>query len=96
MDIWVTLRMTVRAGQFDGLSKFLDANLSRVRGFDGAQSVELFFDEPSRAFLLHEAWQSRDHHQAYLAAIEENGVMAQLMSFMEGAPDVTYYRKLDL
>lgn len=94
MTIWVTLEMTVRDGAFAALSTFLEENLPSVRGFDGALSVTLYYDPQTRAFLIHEEWMSREHHQAYLAFIEERGVMTTLLSFMEGPPDVTYYDRL--
>ena len=94
MTIWVTLEMTVQDGAFEALSDFLEANLPNVRGFDGALSVTLYYDEETRAFLIHEEWMSREHHQAYLAFIQERGVMAELLGFMESPPSVTYYSKL--
>lgn len=94
MSIWVTLEMTVEEGAFDALSTFLADNLPNVRGFDGALSVTLYHDAESRALLIHEEWMSREHHQAYLGAIEERGVMAALLGFMEGPPRVTYYNRL--
>ncbi|MEM1078846.1 MAG: antibiotic biosynthesis monooxygenase [Pseudomonadota bacterium] len=93
MTIWVTLELTVKPGAFDTLSEFLQANLPNVRGFDGALGVTLYHDPGTRAFLIHEEWLSRDHHAAYLSFIEEIGVMATLLSFMEGPPDVTYYER---
>ncbi|ATG44744.1 MULTISPECIES: putative quinol monooxygenase [Phaeobacter] len=94
MTIWVTLEMRVKDGAFDALSAFLEANLPNVRGFDGALSVTLYYDAQTMAFLIHEEWLSREHHQAYLAFIEERGVMAALLGFMEGPPKVTYYDRL--
>ena len=94
MAVWVTLEMTVRDGAFESLSTFLEENLANVRGFDGALSVTLYFDAETRAFLIHEEWRSREHHRAYLAFIEERGVMAALLGFMQGPPDVTYYDRL--
>ncbi len=94
MSIWVTLEMTVKAGSFDALSAFLQENLPNVRGFDGALQVNLFFDPETRAFLLSEEWASKAHHQAYLAFIQDAGVMDALLAFMEAAPEVTYYERL--
>ncbi|WP_018998263.1 putative quinol monooxygenase [Hirschia maritima] len=94
MSIWVTLKMTVRDGAFEELTAFLNANLSNVRGFDGALQVNLFYDSATRAFLLKEEWASQRHHQAYMAFIQEAGVMTALLAFMEGEPVVTYYERL--
>lgn len=96
MTIWVTLQMTVKEGAYETLSAFLSANLPNVRGFDGALSVTLYYDPETRAFLIHEEWLTREHHQAYLAFIEDHGVMATLLGFMEDPPDVTYYERLVL
>lgn len=94
MSIWMTMEMSVRDGAFEGFSSFLQANLPNVRGFDGALQVNLFYDPATRAFLLQEEWTSQHHHQAYLAFIQESGVMAELLAFMEGEPRVTYYERL--
>lgn len=94
MSTWVTLEMTVKADAFEELSSFLQSNLPNVRGFEGALNVMLYHDRDTRAFLLHEEWLSRSHHRAYLEFIEEKGVMASLLAFMEGPPRVTYYEKL--
>ena len=94
MTIWVTLEMTVKDRSFEALSVFLVDNLPKVRSFDGALSVTLYYDRETRAFLIHEEWMSKERHQAYLAFIEERGVMAALLGFMEGPPSVTYYDRL--
>lgn len=94
MSVWVTLEMVVKDEAFGELSDFLKANLPNVRGFDGALQVNLYYNEESRAFLIHEEWSSREHHQAYIKFIQEKGVMQQLLSFMEGEPTVTYYDRL--
>lgn len=94
MSIWVTLEMTVKEGEFDALSDFLRANLPNVRGFDGALQVNLFYDAESRSFLLQEEWTSQEHHKAYIQFIQEKGVMAALLAFMEGSAKVSYYERL--
>ena len=94
MTAWVTLKMTVKDGAFDALSAFLEESLPNVRGFAGALSVTLYHDAATRAFLIHEEWMNREHHQAYLAFIEENGVMAALLEFMEAPPEITYYDRM--
>ncbi len=96
MSIWVTLEMRVKNGQIEKLIPFLEQNLQNVRGFKGALSVSLYYDEKSRNFLIYEEWQSQKHHQDYIKFIKENGVMNKLMSFMETAPTVNYFSKLPL
>lgn len=94
MSVWVTLEMTVRDGAYSELHTFLQEKLPVVRGFDGALSVSILFDEQSNQLLIFEEWKSRGHHQVYLQSIAENGVMEQLLSFMTTPPDVQYYERL--
>jgi quinol monooxygenase YgiN len=94
MSVWVTLEMTVRDGAYSELHPFLEEKLPAVRGFNGALSVSILFDPETNRLLIFEEWKSRDHHQAYLQAITENGVMEQLLSFMTSPPDVQYYERL--
>lgn len=94
MSIWVTLEMEVAEGQFEKLEPFLADRLPAVRGFAGALSVTLYYDADTRRLLIVEEWLSKDHHAAYIQAISEIGVMAQLISFMTAPPNVQYYKRL--
>ncbi|MEW7008265.1 putative quinol monooxygenase [Lentilitoribacter sp. EG35] len=94
MNVWVTLELTVRDGAYADLKPFLEEKLPAVRGFDGALSVSILFEETSNKLLLLEEWKSQEHHQAYIAAISENGVMKELLSYMMGPPDVQYYHRV--
>ncbi len=94
MSIWVTLELMVQDNAYEKLQVFLEAKLPAVRGFEGALSVSILFDEETNKLLILEEWKSRTHHQAYIASITENGVMEQLLSFMAGPPDVQYYDRV--
>lgn len=94
MSVWVTLEMQVQDGGYTALEPFLEERLPLVRGFDGALSVTVYFDEATNAMLILEEWKSKDHHAAYIDAISQNGVMEQLISFMTAPPKVTYYQRL--
>ena len=86
--------MQVKDGRFAALEPFLKERLPGVRGFDGALSVTVYFDEATSELLIVEEWKSKAHHGAYLEAITASGVMAELVSFMTAAPTVTYYARL--
>ncbi|OBY25725.1 antibiotic biosynthesis monooxygenase [Leisingera sp. JC1] len=94
MSIWVTLEMEVAKGKFGELEPFLAERLPAVRGFDGALSVTVYYDEETRSLLIAEEWLSKAHHASYIQAISENGVMAQLVSFMTAPPKVQYFKRL--
>ncbi|MEP4770202.1 MAG: antibiotic biosynthesis monooxygenase [Roseibium sp.] len=94
MSTWVTLKMKVAESAYPRLEAFLADKLPAVRGFDGALSVSLFYNTDTRDFLILEEWVSQAHHQAYIKSIMDNGIMNQLLSFMEGQPAVTYHDRL--
>lgn len=96
MSVWVTLQMTVKPGEWAALMQFLEARLPAVRGFDGALSVTVHGDEGTGAMMIFEEWLSREHHQAYIAAIQQNGVFDQLLAFMVAPPDVRHYARLTI
>ena len=96
MSIWVTLDMTVQTGRFGELQEFLKDKLPAVRGFDGALSVTLFHDEESGNLRIIEEWRSKNDHGAYIASIQQNGVMAALVGFMVSPPEVNYFERLEL
>ena len=96
MSIWVSLETKVKKGSYEKLVPFLQQNLPKVRGFEGALSVSIFYDKGTENFLIFEEWLSQQHHQNYIKFISENGVMNQLVSFMEGPPEVKYYGKLTI
>lgn len=96
MSIWVSLETRIKKGSYEQLLPFLEQNLPNVRGFSGALSVSLFYDQETGDFLIFEEWLSRQHHEQYIKFISDNGVLNQLASFMEGPPDIKYYSRLTI
>lgn len=93
MTITVTLQMKVKEARYEGLEQFLQANLPNVRGFSGALNVSVYYNAEQRDLMLSEEWLSKEHHQSYIQLISENGVMSQLLSFMQDPPAITYYER---
>ncbi|MBM7069169.1 putative quinol monooxygenase [Actibacterium sp. 188UL27-1] len=93
MSIWVTLNLEVATDKAAALQGFLEEKLPTVRGFAGALSVTVYQDPESPRMLILEEWMSRQHHQDYIAAITENGVMAQLAGFMAAPPRIEYFTR---
>jgi len=46
--------------------------------------------------IFDEDWLSVEHHQQYIKAISENGVMGQLASFLEAPPEIKYFDQIDI
>jgi quinol monooxygenase YgiN len=75
---------------------FLEENLPNVRSFNGCMSVTVLFNEDTGDMLFDEEWKSKEHHQAYLSFIQDNGVLADLAAFLQGPPIINYYTKIEI
>ncbi len=92
----VILDMKAKSDLVPKYMVFLEENLPNVRGFEGCKSVEVYFNEETKEMAIDEIWASKAHHQNYIKFITENGVMKQLVSFLEKEPMVRYYNILEL
>ncbi len=90
MQTRVTLNCTLNPEHTPDLIGFLTENLPNVRRFDGCLSVKVYFDELKNEMLLEEKWDSKEHHHAYIAFIDGNGVLAKLRAFFTQAPTIKY------
>ena len=96
MSIRVTLNCQIKPEKFQDLLPFLRENLPNVRGFLGNTRVSVLFDRANNEMLLDEVWLTKDCHQTYLKFIEENGVLAQLSSFLTASPQIKYFEYIDV
>lgn len=79
----------------DKLRLFLVEKLPDVRRFSGCIYVKVLFSD-DKHLLLEEEWQSVEHHQQYMAHVESNSVLTQLMQFFTGQPEIRYFKLSDL
>ncbi|WP_420572612.1 hypothetical protein [Kordia sp.] len=78
------------------LFAFLEKNLPNVRNFEGCHSVWVYYNSETATMIFNEEWESKEHHKKYIDFISKNGVMNQLIAFLEEPPMVEYYQKLAL
>ncbi|MES9944542.1 MAG: antibiotic biosynthesis monooxygenase [Candidatus Thiodiazotropha sp.] len=96
MTYRVILESTAKAETIDSLFPFLDENLPNVRSFKGCLNVTILFDKDTNQMVFDEEWKSKEDHQAYIAFIESNGVLADLADFLQGPPKISYYERLSI
>lgn len=96
MSYRVLLESTVKTETIDSLFSFLEENLPNVRSFKGCLNVTVLFDEAANQMMFDEEWKSKQDHQAYMAFIASNGVLAGLADFLESPPKISYYQKMEL
>jgi len=92
----VSLEFKVKADKVTSLMAFLDRNLANVRNFEGCSQVKVYYNPTTHQMLFDEVWESVEHHQKYLGFITENGVMAELGSFLSTEPEIKYFDIVDL
>lgn len=91
MSIHVTLNCQLKPNTLPELVPFLEENLPNVRGFKGNRLVKVFFNEDESEMLLLEEWESKESHQAYMAFIDGNGVLAKLAAHLATPPSIRYF-----
>jgi quinol monooxygenase YgiN len=96
MGIKVVIESTVKKDVLEALLPFLENNLPKVRGFIGCLNVMVFLDHQSRKMIFDEEWLSIDAHQKYIHTITGNGVLEELVSFLESPPDITYLDRIEI
>ncbi len=90
----VIIESTLKQGQLENILPFLQTNLPNVRGFEGCLNVSIFLDKQSRKMIFDEEWLSTEDHQRYINTIAENGVMGELISFLESPPEIKYLERV--
>lgn len=87
----VTVLFPCQPGKGEDMLEILSAALVETRAYDGSLSVEVFVDADNPdAVLLVEEWETRDHHEKYMAWRVENGMIEMLQPILAAPLDITY------
>lgn len=97
MSILVLLEATAKADQAGQLMQFLKERLPETRQFEGCQDLVVYAnaDNPLNAVFV-EHWDSKDAYQKYFEWRTETGVIARLLSYLDGAPSIRYFDAADV
>lgn len=87
----VTVQFPCQPGKGKDMLEILSAALVETRAYDGCSSVEAFVnaDDPD-VVLLVEEWETRGHHERYMAWRVENGMAELLQPILKGPLDSLY------
>jgi quinol monooxygenase YgiN len=97
MATLVLLEAKARAGSVEPMKKFLGERLPETRAFDGCRDITACLSsEDGRTFVFVEHWDSSEHYEKYLAWRTETGVLKELESMIEGAPQIRHFEELDV
>lgn len=96
IGVKVILALKVKSETKKEFIAFLHKNVPNVRNFEGCMSVKLYFDGTTNEMMITEDWMSKEHHGKYIDFISENGVMQDLISYLQNEPTIKYYEILDV
>ncbi len=92
MSVTVMLEVKAKPDSIDALRQGLAALLPGTRAFEGCQGLTTYQDlEDGQTLVAVEHWDSKEHYERYLAWRTETGAMAQLVSLLEGPPNIRYF-----
>jgi len=92
MAILVLLEATAKAECVSAVKDLLKERFPETRAYDGCRGITAYLNaDDGRTFVFVEHWNTKDDYQKYLAWRTETGVLAQLASLLEGAPNIRYF-----
>lgn len=96
MSVTVLLEAPVRPEEVANMKAFMASVLPETRAYDGCQDINVYFstDEPGQMVGI-EHWDSRQHHEKYLAWRTETGVMGKIGAMLAGPPSIRYFERAD-
>jgi len=97
MSVTVLLEMQVKPDAVGEMKSILKKMLPDTRAFDGCQSIDIYGNtEDSGNLVFYERWESRKHHESYMAWRREAGAMDQMAAMLVGTPSIRYFERIDV
>ena len=97
MSVIVLLEMQVKPDAVDEMKSSLKKMLPDSRAFDGCQSIDIDGNtEDAGKLIFYERWESRKHHESYMAWRREAGAMDQTATMWVGTPSLRYFERIDV
>ena len=97
MSVTVILDMQVKPDAVDKMKSNLKKMFPDTRAFDGCQSIDIYGNtEDPGNLVFYERWESRKHHESYMAWRREAGAMDQMATMLAGAPNIRYFERIDV
>ena len=96
MSVLVLVEGPVKSEDISNMKSYMVEILPDTRAYDGCQGIEVYFNmEDAGNMVLVEYWDSRAHHEKYLAWRTETGVMDRIGAMLSGQPSIRYLERSD-
>ena len=97
MSVVVILEANVKPESANEMMTMMKEALPGTRAFAGCQDITVHSNQNDQHnVVLVEHWDSKDHHEKYLAWRMETGFLPKMMSLMSGEPNMRYYDQVDV
>ncbi len=96
MTCTVLVELKVKPGAGDEVLATMKSILPDTRSYDGNIGINVIRNQDDHDVLvLVEEWESKAHHEKYLAWRTETGVMDTLMELVAEPPSIRYFAPTD-
>lgn len=96
MPIMVLLEGKAKAETVNHLKAALPKIFPDTRRYEGCRGITAYFNaDDGRTVVFVEYWDTKAHHERYLAWRMEKGVIAELVGMLEGPPSIRYFEQVD-
>ena len=96
MSVLVVAEVQVKPEHVSEMKSLLAELLPDTRAYDGCQGIDVHSNtEDPGDMVLIEYWDSRAHHEKYMAWRTETGVMKKVGEMLAGPPVMKYFEKID-
>ena len=97
MSVLVLLEAQVKPEDISDMKSYMAEILPDTRAYDGCQRIDVYFNtEDTSSMVGVEHWDSRAHHEKYMAWRTETGVMDKIGAMLAGPPSIRYFERIDL
>jgi quinol monooxygenase YgiN len=96
MPIMVILEGRAKPEAVDRLKAALPGVFPDTRAYDGCRGITAYINaDDGRTIVFVEYWETKAHHERYLAWRTETGVIARLVSMLQEPPSIRYFDQID-
>ena len=97
MSVLVLLEAQVKPENISDLNSYMTEILPDTRAYDGCKSIDVYSNtEDTTSMVLVEHWESRAHHEKYIAWRKETGVIDKIGAMLAGPPSTQYFERIDV
>lgn len=96
MAIMVLLEGKAKPESVDRLKAALSDVFEGTRQYEGCRGITAYSNvDDALTVVFVEYWDSRAHHERYMAYRTETGVIAELVGMLEAPPSIRYFDQVD-